>query len=229
MRRRRRLIAGLATVFATMLGPGSVQTARAQPESTMEGLNAENLAILNEINAARTDPRGYAESLRDDISHFDGLLLEAPGRGPLMTVEGAAAVEDAIADLQRRPAAPPLRPDSAIAQAAMRLVADEGPSGRVGHVASDGATLRQRLEAAGVWAMSMEEAIAYGPTEPREVVRALIVDDGVPDRGHRVAIFDPHMSRAGFACGPHATWRWICVIDFTGGAARPAGSQRAAR
>jgi hypothetical protein len=213
-----------------MLGPGSASTAWALPESNIiESLDSANLAILNEINAARADPRGYAQALRGDLAHFRGPLLEAPGRDPLMTVEGAAAVEEAIADLERRPAAPPLQPDTAIAKAALRLVADEGRTGRIGHVASDGATLRQRLEGAGVWAMSMEEDIAYGPTEPREVVRELIVDDGVPDRGHREAVFDPHMSRAGFACGPHTAWRWMCVIDFVGGAARPPGSQRAGR
>jgi len=215
-----------ALLAAAAAGPGSAQSLRAIPVSNhIESRGPADQAVLDEINAARADPRAYAQSLRDDLSHFRGAVLEAPGRSPLMTVEGPSAVEEAIADLERRPPAPPLRPDSAIAQAALRLVADEGPSGRVGHVASDGATLRQRLEAAGVWAMAMEEDIAYGPTEPREVVRELIVDDGVPDRGHRAAIFDPAMSRAGSACGPHTTWRWVCVIDFAGGVARPPGSK----
>jgi uncharacterized protein YkwD len=195
----------------------------------IDGPNGAGLAVLDEINAARADPRAYAQVLRDDLSHFEGPLLKAPGRSPLMTVEGASAVAEAIADLERRSPAPPLSPDSAIGRAALSLVADEGPSGRVGHISSDGATLRQRLEMAGVRAMSMEEDITYGPDDPREVVRELIVDDGVPGRGHRAAIFDPHMSRAGYACGPHATWRWMCVIDFAGGGTRPPSSRRAGR
>ena len=228
---RKILAAGLAFTLAAAFGvAGSAQSLHAVAVSNR--INGPGLAdqdVLDEINAARADPRAYAQALRDDLSHFQGSVLSAPGRGPLMTTEGASAVEEAIADLERRPPAPPLRPDSAIALAAQRLVADEGPSGREGHVGSDGASLRQRLEMAGVWAMSMEEDIAYGPAEPREVVRELIVDDGVPDRGHRAAIFDPHMSRAGFACGPHTTWRWMCVIDFTGGTMRSSGSERAGR
>jgi uncharacterized protein YkwD len=227
-----RLLIGMTAILAaTVAGPGSAQSLRAISVSNhLESLGpADDQAVLDEVNAARADPRAYAQALRDDLSHFKGAVLEAPGRSPLMTVEGPSAVEEAIADLERRAPAPPLRPDSAIAQAALRLVADEGPTGRLGHVASDGATLRQRLEAAGVRAMAMEEDIAYGPTEPREVVRELIVDDGVPDRGHRAAIFDPAMSRAGSACGPHTTWRWVCVIDFAGGNARSPGSRSSGR
>ena len=217
-------------VTAAIAGPGAAPPMRAlEVNNRIDGPSPADQAILDEINAARADPRAYAQALRGDLPHFHGALFEPPGGDPLMTNEGASAVQEAIADLERRAPAPPLQPDSAIARAALRLVADEGPSGRVGHVGSDGATLEQRLEAAGVWAMSMEEDIAYGPDDAREVVRELIVDDGVPDRGHRTAIFDPHMTRAGLACGSHATWRWMCVIDFTAEPMRSPGSERAGR
>jgi uncharacterized protein YkwD len=174
-------------------------------------------ALLVEINAVRTDPHAYATALRADIAYFHDLVFEAPGQESLETIEGAAALKDAIADLESRAPAPPLAADSAIARAALRLVADQGRTGALGHVDSANATLRDRLESAGVWAMSMEEDIAYGPSDPREVIRELIIDDGVPDRAHRKAIFDTTMTRVGYACGPHATWGWMCVIDFTSG------------
>lgn len=225
------VLVGLTAVFAVSLGghcgaqdlQSLVAFTRAQDAGPTE------LAVLDEINAARADPRAYARGLRGDLALFRGLVFDAPGAAPLMTAEGRSAVEEAIADLERRAPLPPLRPDTAIAQAALRLVADEGPSGRVGHVGSDGATLRQRFESAGVWAMKMEEVISYGPSDPREIVRELIVDDGVPDRGHRSAIFDPNISRAGLAWGPHSAWRWICVVDFAGTIVRTSGSRDVGR
>ena len=216
-------LVGVAIVLAFAAG-GPVSARDLPAPGATQGMRAPSdadLALLQEINAARADPRAYAQMLRADLTHYRGRLLEAPGREPLMTEEGVAALEDAIADLERRTPAPPLRPDSAVATAALRLVADEGASGRIGHVSSDGSTLRDRFHAAGVRGVTMEEDIAYGPRDPSEVVRELIVDDGVPDRGHRTAIFDANMDRAGSACGPHATWRWMCVIDFAGALTHP--------
>jgi uncharacterized protein YkwD len=173
------------------------------------------LALLDEINAARTNPRAYAQALRGEIVRFHDLIYQSPGHEDLETVEGAAAVKEAIADLEARAPAPPLTADSAIAQAAFRLVADQGHKGGVGHVDSRNARLSDRLEAAGVWANTMAEDIAYGPSEPREAVRELIVDDGVPDRAHRKAIFDATLTRVGYAGGPHPEMGWVWVIDFT--------------
>jgi hypothetical protein len=48
------------------------------------------------------------------------------------------------------------------------------------------------------------------------VVRQLILDDGVVNRGHRLTIFDPNLQIAGAGCGPHAVYRYMCVIDFAG-------------
>ncbi len=62
----------------------------------------------------------------------------------------------------------------------------------------------------------MAEDISYGYSTPSEVVRQLIVDSGVPGRGHRDNIFNPVLRSAGVACGPHPAYGAVCVVDFTG-------------
>jgi uncharacterized protein YkwD len=211
----------LAPVLGAMMACAAVAPATGASDTspplkaTLKEPWAIELAMLDEINAPRTNPHAYAVALRGDIARFHDLIYQAPGREDLETVEGAAAVKEAIADLEARAPAPPLTADSAIGQAALRLVADQSSKGGVGHVDSRGARLSDRLEAAGVWANSMAEDIAYGESEPREAVRELIVDDGVPDRAHRKAIFDATMTRVGFAGGPHPELGWMWVIDFT--------------
>jgi hypothetical protein len=59
--------------------------------------------------------------------------------------------------------------------------------------------------------------IQYGATEPREIVALLIVDDGVPDRGHRAVLFDRDFRVMGVASGPHAGYRSMCVITMAQG------------
>jgi uncharacterized protein YkwD len=182
--------------------------------------------VLAEINAARADPRAYAAGLRVYLTAFRGRLVREPGRPDIMTEEGPAAVEEAIADLERRAPAPPLTMDEALARVARSLLADQEATGGMGHVGSDGSALSERMRRAGVFAMSMEEDIAYGGSTPAEIVRQLIVDDGVPDRGHRLSIFDRHMSHAAAACGPHARWGWMCVVDLAGGVMPAPGSEQ---
>jgi uncharacterized protein YkwD len=48
------------------------------------------------------------------------------------------------------------------------------------------------------------------------VVRSLIIDDGVPGRGHRAAVFSNAYRFAGVGCRTHARYRVVCVVDYAG-------------
>ena len=71
-----------------------------------------------------------------------------------------------------------------------------------------------RLRRDGVRAELAAENIGYGPPTPSDVVRELIIDSGVPGRGHRRNTFHPAMAAAGVNCGPHREYTTMCVIDF---------------
>ena len=58
------------------------------------------------------------------------------------------------------------------------------------------------------------ENIAFGDNQARQVVIQLLVDDGVPGRGHRDNILDGRWGAEGAACGPHRDYRQICVMDY---------------
>jgi uncharacterized protein YkwD len=60
------------------------------------------------------------------------------------------------------------------------------------------------------------EDIYYGEQTPDQVVRRLIVDAGVPSRGHRHNIFARGFEISGVSCGPHRVYGGMCVIDFAG-------------
>jgi uncharacterized protein YkwD len=88
----------------------------------------------------------------------------------------------------------------------------------VGH--GGGPSLSQRLQAQGVFAGMSAENISYGYDDPRDVVRQLIVDSGVPSRGHRANIFSRGHQALGVACGGHEAYGVMCVLDFAGALAR---------
>ena len=169
----------------------------------------------------RTNPQRYAERLRALRAYYHGDVVRAPGdEVGVRTHEGVAALDEAIADVERRRPLKPLVLNSHLRASAARLAREEGPTGAVGHVGPDGLTPGQRMREAGAWAGITEENISYGQATAAAVVRQLIIDDGVPSRGHRSSIFEPGLTAAGVSCGPHARYGWMCVIDFAGALAR---------
>ncbi|MFZ4688569.1 MAG: CAP domain-containing protein [Polymorphobacter sp.] len=177
-------------------------------------------AVLDAINFARTQPQAYADSLRDFRRNYRGRLVDLPGeRDDVMTREGVGAVDEAIAFVERQRPLPPLQADPVLADAARDHAIAQGERGDVGHVSADGASPGQRVIRRG-GGPYISETIAYGSADPATVVRQLIVDDGVADRGHRAVIFDTRLGHAGAGCGAHAVYRAMCVIDFS---AAPAG------
>ena len=61
------------------------------------------------------------------------------------------------------------------------------------------------------------ENISAGEDEARAVVIQLIVDDGVPGRGHRTNLFNPDLHQAGAGSAPHREYRVVTVIDYADG------------
>ncbi len=173
--------------------------------------------IVAEINRARADPAAYAEELRVYRSGFEGAIVRIPGNPALVrTREGVAAVDDAINFLQAQPALPPLADSARLTLAAADHVADQGPRGLEGHGGSNGSTSATRIRRrGGARSATVAEALTYGSANPAGVVRQLIVDDGVPQRGHRALLFSPTYRAAGAACGPHARHASMCVIDLS--------------
>jgi len=160
--------------------------------------------VLEQINLARVSPRQYAEALE---RRMEGVR----------TREGRRVVDEAIAFLRRVAPLPPLAYSEGMASGASRHVADQGSHGTFGHVGSDHSTPWDRMGAAGKWMGSAGENISYGYADPEMIVATLIVDDGVRGRGHRKNIFNRGFGVAGIACGPHARFGEMCVIDFAGG------------
>ena len=172
-----------------------------------------------ELNRARANPRDFARSVSSLIPLFQGTLLRRPSWPvPQRTLEGAPAVREAADFLQVQPAVPTLTMSEGLTAAARELARDQAASGLTGHNSSDGSTTRQRIERHGAWQQTFAENVAYGSySVGQDVVVDLIVDDGVPDRGHRANLFNANMRVAGVACGPHPKFAAMCVIVEAGG------------
>src|SRR5690606_19389343 len=144
---------------------------------------------------------------------FNGDRIERPGEVAVVTREGPAVVDEAVAFLERQPPLLRVADSPLLARAAAGHAGDQSATGAVGHDGSDGSSPGDRMRREGRWSAT-GEAIAYGPDRAEDVILQLIVDDGVPDRGHRRILFNPAYTLVGAACAPHPQWRTVCVLDF---------------
>jgi uncharacterized protein YkwD len=173
-------------------------------------------AVIREMNLARQNPALYAAFVQELRSRMNGNLLVLPGRTRIHTREGTAAVDEAIRFLKNAQPLPPLTLSRGMSRAAADHCSDQA-SGGFGHEGRDRSHAGQRLARYGNFAGSWGENVSYGKSSARDVVLALIIDDGLPGRKHRANIFNPNFNFAGAAFGPHARFGTMCNMDFAGG------------
>jgi uncharacterized protein YkwD len=186
----------------------------AQPSVSLSRLEWE---LINEMNRARANPPGYEQVLLMWRSRFIGKKVRLRNRVFFQTQEGTPAIDEAILFLRKTSPAPTLQLSRGLTLAARDLVRDQGLRGATGHYGGDGSNSFQRIERYGKWQNIAGENIAYGPDTPQAAVRDLIIDDGVPDRGHRINMFQPRFRLTGVACGYHRQYRVMCDIQYAGG------------
>lgn len=184
------------------------QGAKAETDSSGDGVSAR--AVIREMNLARTNPSAYATHIEQMRANLHGNLLMLPGKTILRTKEGVRALDEAIRFLHHTQPLAPLTVSPGMCRAAADHCADQA-GGRIGHGDPAG-----RMNRYGRWGSSWGENVSYGKSSARDIVVALIIDDGLPGRKHRKNIFNPAFNVAGAAYGAHARYRSVCSIEFAG-------------
>ncbi|MBD2180420.1 DUF2135 domain-containing protein [Planktothrix sp. FACHB-1375] len=190
---------------------------RSATNTTASFLSSLERGIVAEMNRARTNPPAYGAILQSQRRYYKGNRLELPGQIPIITKEGVRVVDETINFLKSTRPVPALNASRGMSLGASDHVRDQGPKGATGHYGSDRSNPSSRVNRHGSWLVTVGENISYGPDTAQQVVMQLIIDDGVPDRGHRINMFNPAFRITGVACGPHKVYRTMCVITYAGG------------
>jgi len=198
------------SLFAPLLFAADSSASAAVPDHVTAA------AIIHEMNLARQGPAFYATLLEQRRQNYCGGVYLLPGNVRLRTHEGIRALDDAIRFLNRAKPQPPLALSPGLCLAAADHCREQA-GGAMGHCGNHGSDPGNRISRYGVVSQGWAENIAYGPHSAREIVLALIVDDGVRGRGHRKNIFNPTYNVAGAAYGSHARFGSVCSIDFASG------------
>ena len=155
--------------------------------------------LVAEMNLARTQPKTYARIVAE--------------RGAAIGAS-AGAIREAVRFLEKQSRVPALVLSGGLSQAALSHVIDTGGRGIRSHRGSDGSNVSTRASRFGRWDERIGENIYFGRASARNAIVALIIDQGVGDRGHRANIFEKTFRYAGGAGGPHVSMGAVFVTDF---------------
>ena len=223
---RRAIAAGLA-FFTVLVGHAqhegqsgndslTWEKARLDTGAPVSYLSPFEKEILLELNRVRTDPKRYARFyITPLLSNFDGKL---DTQNHIETNEGVTAVKECISVLNKTKKMDLLMPDKELSSVALRHTSKQSRTRQTGHTSPNGETFEQRLRK--IQFSKTGECISYGEDQARGTVISLLVDDGVPSRGHRKIILDPGYSAVGISAGTHLVYSNMCTLDFGGGQIR---------
>ena len=180
-------------------------------------LSSLERSVVDEINLARSAPKDYATFLEQFRKYYQGKLIKLPNHTAIVTKEGVDALLEAVQFLRSVKPVPLLNPSKGMSLAAKDHVKDLELSGASQHEGRDKSQPWDRLNRYGTWQRVMGEIVSFGHDGARDIVMSLIIDDGVPHRGHRKNIFNDNFRFIGVASGEHPDYRTVCVITLAGG------------
>ena len=172
--------------------------------------------IAEEMTLLRQNPPAYVTFIEQHLQNFqDDFTYKRENENILIkTKEGKKAVIECISVLKEQAPLPEVKPSEILEKAALDHQRDTSKNSLQGHTGSDGSTPQDRVQRHGLWQGKMGENIDYGNKTARDIIVALLIDDGVDSRGHRVNLLNPEFRIVGSAVGTHVMFTVCCVMNF---------------
>ena len=147
-------------------------------------MQSEELQMLEEINLIRSNPKGYIPMIQQYIK--DVKSGKSFGFG-----DPVAVSYELIDQLENTPPLSILEPSECVYRAAKIHGEDRKRAGSNDHVGTDGSWPWDRILKECDYLKDGNENLVGGPSSIRKAVILLLVDDGIPNRGHRSTLLNP--------------------------------------
>ncbi len=151
-------------------------------------MSSQEMEMVNEINLLRGNPSGY-------IQYVDAYVNEQRRTDGFPVDQ--AVVNELKAELRQLGPLSILTPSQCIYQAAKEHGIDQKPTGDVNHQGRDGSWPWDRVRKACSNMQDGNENLVAGTPSVRTAVILLLIDEGIPTRGHRKTLLKPEWRYVG--------------------------------
>ncbi|MBM3431798.1 MAG: CAP domain-containing protein [Bacteroidetes bacterium] len=158
-------------------------------------LTSKEKNVFYILNLARQHPRLFLTTVIEKYPEYIGEenLRQSPYYKSLVTY------------LKQKNPQPILYPDQTLYESARCHALTSGETSYVGH--------KRRTQACKKVESFLGECCDYGYDDPLSIVMDLLIDEDIPDLGHRLIMFNPY-TKLGVSIQPHKKYRWNAVLDF---------------
>jgi LysM repeat protein/uncharacterized protein YkwD len=145
-------------------------------------MTSEEIKMVEEINLVRRNPAGYIVHIEKYIKDLE----RTQGNASAIT-----SARELITELFAMPVLSTLQPLECIYSAGKKYGIEQRKRGVAEHQAEDGSMPWDRIMRACPALKDGNENLVGGPSDIREAVILLLVDDGIQSRGHRRTLLQP--------------------------------------
>ena len=167
--------------------------AKRQPAEDFPYMTIREKQMIDEVNLLRQNPSGYIPFVQEYIKSMEDEIKNDASMSTMYSDELSTAYE-LIDVLKVTDPLSVLRPHEGVYDAASIHGKDLRENTQFGHVGSDGSYPWDRIVKFAPDLSDGNENLVGGPYEIRQAVLLLLVDSGIPDRGHRKTLLNPHWS-----------------------------------
>lgn len=148
---------------------------------TSSFMSPEEMAMVDEINLARTSPKVYVQYVNEYIKELEANQDNS----------AVATAKELIEQLEKMSPCVPLSVSECVFTAAKKHALDQKMKGDIDHQGRDGSFAWDRVPKECPMMKDGGECLVGGGKTVRKSMLLLLVDDGIANRGHRNTILNP--------------------------------------
>jgi uncharacterized protein YkwD len=164
-------------------------------------LTQEEKLVIYYINIVRTNPKLFASK------YLKSYLDTAP-------IKKTAYLKSLINELNSMQSLELLEPQYDLYEIAKKHAIEMGIHGKTGHVTANGESYENRANNLSKRYEKALENCQYGYSDALSVVIDLLIDEDIPDLGHRKSLLNKDVKYIGTAIRKHKVYRFNCVIEL---------------
>ena len=153
---------------------------------------------------------------RLDGARFTKAYLDGYIKTSVEYKESSQFVRSLRTDLAKTKGLTMLQPLPALAQSSKAHASELGKAGKTGHSSLNGEGFDKRIGRflPQYRELSENETFGFNRSDALHCLMAYLVDEGLPDAGHRKTCLDKNLTHTGVSILTHTKYQFGCVVDY---------------